>query len=143
MAAALAGVVVVCLGAMAAIAPGSSASIRSHAATSTTVWLCRPGLANDPCTSSLATTVIQATGAKSTTTASVNTASKFDCFYVYPTVSLESSLNADLKVQKTEIAAAEAQASRFSTGAGSGRPCTARSPWLGLRPIPPSRPRPR
>jgi hypothetical protein len=45
----------------------------------------------------------------------VNTASKFDCFYVYPTVSLESSLNADLKVQKTEIAAAEAQASRFST----------------------------
>ena len=45
VAAALAGVVVVCLGAMAAIAPGSSASIRSHAETSTTVWLCPSGSA--------------------------------------------------------------------------------------------------
>jgi hypothetical protein len=38
----------------------------------------------------------------------------FDCFYVYPTVSRELTTNADLRVQKTEIAAAVAQASRFS-----------------------------
>ena len=45
----------------------------------------------------------------------VDAASKFDCFYVYPTVSRETTLNADLRVQKTEIATAIAQAARFST----------------------------
>jgi hypothetical protein len=38
----------------------------------------------------------------------------FDCFYVYPTVSAESTENADLTVQPAEIAAAVAQASPFS-----------------------------
>ena len=37
----------------------------------------------------------------------------FDCFYVYPTVSTESD-NANLAIQPAEIAAAVAQASRFS-----------------------------
>jgi len=41
-------------------------------------------------------------------------ASAFDCFYVYPTVSRETSANADLQVQPAERAAAVAQASRFS-----------------------------
>jgi hypothetical protein len=38
----------------------------------------------------------------------------FDCFYVYPTVSTETTDNADLSVQPAEIAAAVAQASPFS-----------------------------
>ena len=41
-------------------------------------------------------------------------AARFDCFYVYPTVSTESGTNADLTVQPAETAAAFAQASRFS-----------------------------
>jgi hypothetical protein len=111
----------VSLGAVAALAPGSAAStsrapsVASAASSTNTVWLCRPGTADDPCTASLAATVIQASGAHSVVNAEPNTASKFDCFYVYPTVSEETSLNADLKVQKTEIDAAIAQASRFST----------------------------
>ncbi len=84
-------------------------------ASSGTVWLCRPGKVADPCTSSLQTRVVQATGAKSVVNSSVDPASKFDCFYVYPTVSLETTLNADLRIQKTELATAIAQASRFST----------------------------
>jgi hypothetical protein len=40
--------------------------------------------------------------------------SKFDCFYVYPTVSTQSTDNANLQVQPAEIGAAAAQASRFS-----------------------------
>ena len=82
---------------------------------SSTVWLCRPGLANDPCTSSLATTVITASGARSIVNASPSTSTKFDCFYVYPTVSTETGPNADLQVQSNERAVAQAQASRFST----------------------------
>lgn len=81
----------------------------------TTVWLCRPGLASDPCTASLATTVVKASGGKSVVDAKPVTASRFDCFYVYPTVSREPTLNADLKVQAAERNAAIAQASRFST----------------------------
>ena len=40
--------------------------------------------------------------------------SKFDCFYVYPTVSTQHSDNANLNVQPAEVAAALTQASRFS-----------------------------
>ena len=39
---------------------------------------------------------------------------RFDCFYVYPTVSTEPSLNADLTIGPAEIDAAVQQASRFS-----------------------------
>ena len=92
--------------------PGGS--VLHRAASASTVWLCRPGLIDDPCTSSLAATVIPASGATSVVKASDATSSAFDCFYVYPTVSQELSTNADLTVQKTEIAAAVAQASRFS-----------------------------
>jgi hypothetical protein len=72
-------------------------------------------MADDPCASNLATTVVQASGAHSVVTAEPDTGSNFDCFYVYPTVSGESSPNADLRVQKAETDAAIAQASRFST----------------------------
>lgn len=40
--------------------------------------------------------------------------SKFDCFYIYPTVSTQLSENANLLVGRAEIAAAVDQASRFS-----------------------------
>ncbi|HZT91406.1 MAG TPA: DUF3089 domain-containing protein [Gaiellaceae bacterium] len=83
-------------------------------AASRTVWLCAPPLAHDPCTSSLTATRVTATGATSVVTAKPAAASRFDCFYVYPTVSRERSSNADLRVQQAEIAVAVAQASRFS-----------------------------
>jgi hypothetical protein len=44
-----------------------------------------------------------------------NLASKFDCFYVYPTVSRQKSANANLTVQPVEVATAIAQVSRFSS----------------------------
>jgi hypothetical protein len=37
-----------------------------------------------------------------------------DCFYVYPTVSAQPGILANLHVDPTEIAVARAQASRFS-----------------------------
>jgi Protein of unknown function (DUF3089) len=101
--------------ALAALALSSAtASAGGASAGSTTVWLCRPGLADDPCRSSLAATVVTASGSASTVAARPAANPRFDCFYVYPTVSREPAANADLRIQKTEIAAAEAQASRFS-----------------------------
>ncbi|MGD0742486.1 MAG: DUF3089 domain-containing protein [Acidimicrobiales bacterium] len=81
----------------------------------TTAWLCRPGTSGDPCAANLTTTVMKASGTLSTLRAKVDLESGFDCFYVYPTVSTEQTPNADLRVQASEIAAATAQASRFST----------------------------
>jgi len=79
-----------------------------------TVWLCRPGLAADPCTSSLDATVVPASGARSTVDPQPATNPAFDCFYVYPTVSTQKADNANLKIQPAEIGAAVSQAAPFS-----------------------------
>jgi hypothetical protein len=112
---ALCGLVV--LGALGAVvASGASAAAAGGAgAPSDTVWLCQPGQAGDPCTSSPASTTVTADGSTSVAPSSASvTTSKFDCFYVYPTVSTQPRDNATLKVQPAEIAAAVSQASRFS-----------------------------
>jgi hypothetical protein len=93
-------------------APGGSAAL-GRAATAT-VWLCRPGLHDDPCTAPLETTIVPATGARTVEPDRAEPSSRFDCFYVYPTVSAQSTENADLAVRPAERAVAVAQASRFS-----------------------------
>jgi len=112
---ALCGLVV--LGALsAAVVSGAAAAAAGGSATpSDTVWLCQPGQAGDPCTYSPASTSVTANGSTSVTpSTAAASSSKFDCFYVYPTVSTQPSDNANLRVQKAEIAAAISQASRFS-----------------------------
>lgn len=79
-----------------------------------TIWLCRPGLANDPCNQSLATTAVPASGPRTVARPTPAADPAFDCFYVYPTVSTQSSDNANLEIQAGEIGAAVAQASPFS-----------------------------
>lgn len=82
-----------------------------------TVWLCRPGLANDPCGGNLDTEVLTASGTSTTSDYGVGGGTaekKADCFYVYPTVSSEPSQNSNLKVQASEIATAQQQAAQFS-----------------------------
>ncbi|MBV9096792.1 MAG: DUF3089 domain-containing protein, partial [Frankiaceae bacterium] len=78
-----------------------------------TVWLCRPGATPDPCASDRTATVIDASGHRRVET-SPDDGRPVDCFYVYPTVSRETTANADLTVQPEETEVAVAQASRFS-----------------------------
>lgn len=82
--------------------------------TSSTVWLCRPGLADNPCTSNLTTTVVRANGTTYVQHARPATNPPIDCFYVYPTVSTQPTANANLHIDPQERAVAIAQASRFS-----------------------------
>jgi Protein of unknown function (DUF3089) len=105
------------LGAVAVSAPAASsgAPMRPLRASSPTVWLCRPGQVNDPCTASPVTTDVNARGATSPRENANSPATrKFDCFYVYPTVSREPGPNADLQIQKAETEAAIEQVSQFS-----------------------------
>lgn len=92
---------------------GASATSTPAAATDTT-WLCRPGLANNPCTTGLAFTTVRADGSTTTGQMTAATESAFDCFYVYPTVSAQTTENADLTIEPAETAAAAGQAARFS-----------------------------
>jgi DUF3089 family protein len=79
-----------------------------------TVWLCRPGMANDPCTAGLTTTVVRAGGTTTVQRARPAANPSIDCFYVYPTVSAQSTVNANLRIDPAETAVAKSQASRFS-----------------------------
>jgi hypothetical protein len=108
----LAGAIVAVLLTVGPAAP-LGASTTGNAAS--TVWLCKPGATPDPCTFTRAATAVSATGGTSAATMpSSPEATKVDCFYVYPTVSSETTTNADLRIQKAEEDAAVAQASPFS-----------------------------
>jgi pimeloyl-ACP methyl ester carboxylesterase len=96
-----------------AVARPSTSSPTPTAASGATVWLCRPGGSPDPCTSDRTATVIDATGARHREP-SRSDGQPVDCFYVYPTVSTESTANSDLVVHTEETEVAIAQASRFS-----------------------------
>ena len=79
-----------------------------------TVWLCRPGLADDPCTSDLATTVVAANGSTHIVQLPAAKNPPVDCFYVYPTISGQPTINANLDVDLRLTEVAIAQASPFS-----------------------------
>src|ERR1019366_6745611 len=68
----------------------ATASLSSPTATaspsvgSDTVWLCRPGMANNPCSGNLDTTVLEADGSTHVESAHAAADPPIDCFYVYP-----------------------------------------------------------
>jgi hypothetical protein len=114
--------IVVVLGTFSTLASCSASGTSSSQQSTTTtslmpsdvVWLCRPGFAPDPCTYSLDATSVDGEGHSSLVKPSSAENSKIDCFYVYPTVSLESPPNANLTIQPQETGVAIAQASPFS-----------------------------
>ncbi len=85
-----------------------------ESAPANTVWLCRPGMANDPCAGDLTATAIEANGSTRLEPTAPAKDPPIDCFYVYPTVSLQKGTNANLKIDAEERAIAVAQAAQFS-----------------------------
>ena len=79
-----------------------------------TTWLCKPGATPDPCLGSLQTTVVDAAGQSHLENPRNAKRPPIDCFYVYPTVSDDKSVNSDLSIDPEEIAIAQFQASRYS-----------------------------
>ncbi len=93
-------------GATAAVSTESPAGRASG-----TVWLCKPGRTPDACDGSLRTTD-QRTGRVSTPPRAQRPT--VDCFYLYPTVSTQPTMNADLTIEPAQTSIAEYQAARFS-----------------------------
>jgi hypothetical protein len=83
-------------------------------ASAKTVWLCKPGLAENPCLASLETTVILTNGQAHDGRVRRVRRPKVDCFYVYPTVSGQPTPNSNREIEAEQRAAARQQASRFS-----------------------------
>jgi hypothetical protein len=91
---------------VAMFAPGAGAR---------TVWLCRPGLTHDPCAPGLSTTVYSPTlQALRTRRPTAPKRRRFDCFYVYPTVSDQTTTLSNRHVDPEERSIARYQAARFS-----------------------------
>jgi hypothetical protein len=102
----LAAVAIACV---AALAPGAAG------AKSKPVWLCKPGLQDNPCETSLKTTQFSPTGQQlGIDNLKAAKRPKVDCFYVYPTVSDQTTPNADLTIDPEERSIALYQAARFS-----------------------------
>ncbi len=77
-------------------------------------WLCRPGLADDPCQIPQDTTVRELDGTERVETPKAPGRPKVDCFYVYPTVSNQLTANADKSRDPEVVSIAKFQAARFN-----------------------------
>jgi hypothetical protein len=89
-------------------------ALAASAASAETTWLCKPGLAKNPCESNLTSTVQFGDGSSFVLKAQPAPSAPIDCFYVYPTVSSQFTENANLEVGPEETQIAIDQASRFS-----------------------------
>jgi len=92
----------------------ASTAPASGAAAARTVWLCRPGLAADPCTGNLGITVVPGHGARTRLRAAATRTPPFDCFYVYGTAGGQQTPNTNLAIQPADIDLTITQAQRFS-----------------------------
>ncbi len=82
------------------------------AASADVVWLCRPGLADNPCEIPQDTTY---QGNPDRVIRPPLGERRVDCFYVYPTVSNQTSPNADKSRDPELVSIAKYQAARFDT----------------------------
>ena len=80
--------------------------------TSDANWLCRPGR-QDSCTVPLDATVVAPDGSRTIERLVAAKDPKFDCFYVYPTVSTYDAPNSDMVIDAAERRMAMIQAARF------------------------------
>jgi pimeloyl-ACP methyl ester carboxylesterase len=76
-------------------------------------WLCRPDKAKDACSVDLTTTVVRADGSESVEPFKADPNAPIDCFYVYPTVSLDPGAVSDMTAGPEELNEVRQQLARF------------------------------
>jgi hypothetical protein len=100
----------------ALLAAAALALLVPAAAPAKTVWLCRPGLSVNPCAASRTATAVAADGARRVERFPATKPLPIDCFYVYPTVSRQTTVNASLTAPDPGVPiVATLQASRFAS----------------------------
>ena len=95
--------------------PPSAAKKHTKQVKDTTVWLCKPGIPDNPCEPGFDTTLLVAVRPDGRhPVRQADEKRKFDCFYVYPTVSDDKTPNSDLSIDPEERSIALYQAARYS-----------------------------
>jgi len=94
--------------------PSSAATATKNDYGKADAWLCRPGR-QDACAVDLTTTVVAADGKLTEEKWSANPKAPVDCFYVYPTVSNDSTPNSDMNAGPEELRVIKAQFARFGS----------------------------
>jgi hypothetical protein len=87
--------------------------VPSASAAAATLWLCRPGLEDNPCEGELGTTVVAPDGSRTRQPFRAAQDPAFDCFYVYPTVSTAKTRNAPRRAAPEILRVTRAQAALF------------------------------
>ncbi len=77
-------------------------------------WLCRPGR-QDACAADLTTTIVPANGKLKQEKFTADAKAPIDCFYVYPTVSLDTTPNSDMNAGPEELRVVQHQLARFGS----------------------------
>jgi hypothetical protein len=80
-----------------------------------TTWLCAPDLPLNPCDGGLDSTSVDARGKATRVPFVPAKDAPIDCFYVYPTVSEATTINAPLRATAAEVRTVRAQAARFGS----------------------------
>jgi hypothetical protein len=97
-------------------------------------WLCRPDR-HDACDVDLTATVVGADGTLSRETWTADANAPIDCFYVYPTVSTDSSPNSDMTADPAELNVIRQQFARFGSKCRQYAPLYRQVTLAGLRRI--------
>jgi hypothetical protein len=95
------------------IAALALAAVPAQAEDGGVVWLCKPGMADNPCQIPQDTT-IQGSGEADRVVTPAAGPGEIDCFYVYPTVSNQTTPNADKERDPELESIAKYQGARFS-----------------------------
>ncbi len=100
---------------LAVLAAATLALALPAGASAKTIWLCKPGIAKNPCAPGLKTSVVSPTSGKTLRTYQPKAATnkRVDCFYVYPTVSDQKGLTAIRRIDPEERSIARFQAARY------------------------------
>jgi hypothetical protein len=77
-------------------------------------WLCRPGR-QDACAVDLRTTIVAADGKLTPEPWAADANPPIDCFYVYPTVSTDTTPNSDMNADPAELNVVRTQFARFGS----------------------------
>src|SRR6476660_7952677 len=97
-----------------AIAASASAQSAKNDYGDPKTWLCRPGR-QDACAVDLTTTIVAADGTLKREEFKANANPAIDCFYVYPTVSLDKGGNSDMEPGAEENGVVRVQLARFAS----------------------------
>jgi hypothetical protein len=95
-------------------------------------WLCRPGR-HDACDVDLNTTVVAADGKLTPERWTADPNAPIDCFYVYPTVSTDTTPNSDMNADPAELNVVRTQFARFASKCRPYAPMYRQITLAGLR----------